>query len=63
MDILYAEGITSSNGVASMEFSFPMSSDEGYMESLDQNDHPMWSVPYYYILMREEYRLGEVLYQ
>ncbi|CAI9104422.1 OLC1v1003090C1 [Oldenlandia corymbosa var. corymbosa] len=38
MDILYAEGITSSNGVASMEFSFPVSSSEGYMESVDQTD-------------------------
>ncbi|KAL0334790.1 UNVERIFIED_CONTAM: Extra-large guanine nucleotide-binding protein 1 [Sesamum radiatum] len=38
MDILYAEGITSSNGVASVDFSFPKSSQDGYMESSDQND-------------------------
>ncbi|XP_073312707.1 extra-large guanine nucleotide-binding protein 1-like [Primulina huaijiensis] len=38
MDILLAEGITASNGVASMEFSFPKSSQDEYMETLDQND-------------------------
>ncbi|XP_073118454.1 extra-large guanine nucleotide-binding protein 1-like [Henckelia pumila] len=38
MDILHAEGITASNGVASMEFSFPKSSQDEYMETFDQND-------------------------
>lgn len=41
MDILYSDGITSSNGVASMEFSLPNSSQDGYMESLDQNEPPI----------------------
>ncbi|KAH6812609.1 hypothetical protein C2S51_000264 [Perilla frutescens var. frutescens] len=41
MDILYSDGITSSNGVASVEFSLPKSSQDGYMESLDQNEPPM----------------------
>ncbi|CAI9769101.1 unnamed protein product [Fraxinus pennsylvanica] len=40
MDILYAEGIASSNGVASMDFSFPNSSSrDSYMEpAVDHND-------------------------
>lgn len=38
MDMLYADGITSSNGVSSMEFSYPTPSQEGYMEPVDQND-------------------------
>lgn len=41
LDILYSDGITSSNGVASMEFSLPNSSQDGYMESLDQNEPPI----------------------
>lgn len=44
MDLLYAEGITSSNGIASMEFSFPKSSQDSYMESSDQNDTSVRSV-------------------
>lgn len=41
MDILYAEGFASSNGVASMEFSFPMSSQDGYMEPTDRSEPVM----------------------
>ncbi|KAJ8572305.1 hypothetical protein K7X08_008816 [Anisodus acutangulus] len=35
MDKLYAEGITSSNGVACMDFSFPNPTQDGYMEIVD----------------------------
>ncbi|XP_060168322.1 extra-large guanine nucleotide-binding protein 1-like [Lycium barbarum] len=36
MDKLYAEGITSSNGVACMDFSFPNPPKDSYMEAVDQ---------------------------
>ncbi|KAM3377079.1 extra-large guanine nucleotide-binding protein 1 [Capsicum galapagoense] len=36
MDKLYAEGITSSNGVACMDFSFPNPTQDSYMEAVDQ---------------------------
>ncbi|XP_009590649.1 extra-large guanine nucleotide-binding protein 1-like [Nicotiana tomentosiformis] len=41
MDKLYAEGITSSNGVACMEFSFSNPSQHSYMEAVDQNSSSM----------------------
>lgn len=43
MDKLYAEGITSSNGVASMEFSFPNPTQDSYMETVDQHSSSMKS--------------------
>lgn len=36
MDKLYAEGITSSNGVVCMDFSFPNPTQDSYMEAVDQ---------------------------
>ncbi|KAL6963924.1 hypothetical protein U1Q18_034931 [Sarracenia purpurea var. burkii] len=41
MDILYAKGINSSNGLACMEFSFPKSTQDGFMDSADQDDSSM----------------------
>ncbi|KAL3618796.1 Extra-large guanine nucleotide-binding protein 2 [Castilleja foliolosa] len=41
MDILYAEGVTSSNAVVSMEFYFPEPSRDGYMESSNYNSPPI----------------------
>ncbi|KAK3021768.1 hypothetical protein RJ639_045090 [Escallonia herrerae] len=38
LDILSAEGITSSNGLACVEFSFPESTRDSFMDSADQND-------------------------
>lgn len=43
MDKLYAEGITSSNGVACMDFSFPNPTQDSYMEAVDQYSSSMRS--------------------
>lgn len=38
LDILYAEGVTSSNGMACVEFSFPQSAPEETMDTADLHD-------------------------
>ncbi|CAM8997582.1 unnamed protein product [Rhodiola kirilowii] len=37
-DILYAEGLTSSNGISSIEFTFPKSPSDGYLEASYKSD-------------------------
>ncbi|EPS66536.1 hypothetical protein M569_08237, partial [Genlisea aurea] len=53
-DILFAEGLSSSNGIASMKFSFPYSSEESYRES-DENDS---STRYYHLIRARQSNLG-----
>lgn len=41
VDILYADGISSSNGLTSMEFSVPIMQPNGYMEVIEHKNPPM----------------------
>lgn len=45
-DILYADGITSSNGLAHTDFEFPLSAYDATMDEADQHD-PLRFVPYH----------------
>ncbi|KAA8547277.1 hypothetical protein F0562_003859 [Nyssa sinensis] len=38
LDILYAEGVTSSNGLSCMDFSFPQSAPDDIIDTADQHD-------------------------
>lgn len=51
MDILYAEGITLSNSLASMEFSFPKSVDEDSLSKDFQHDPTLRSVLLIHIVL------------
>ncbi|KAK2665220.1 hypothetical protein Ddye_003794 [Dipteronia dyeriana] len=42
MDILYAEGVTSSNGLCSMEFSFPKSTQESFADAYTDQNNPLF---------------------
>ncbi|KAI6701253.1 hypothetical protein NL676_015577 [Syzygium grande] len=56
MDILYAKGITSSNGLASVEFSFPTPAKlDGYIDSTDQH----YSMMRYQLIRVHRRNLGE----
>ena len=54
MDILYAEGIASSNSIASVDFSFPKSVNDSFMGASDQDD-PLQRFAFLCIL----HRLGQ----
>ncbi|XP_061352524.1 extra-large guanine nucleotide-binding protein 1-like [Gastrolobium bilobum] len=55
LDILYAEGVTSSNGLACVEFSFPQSAPEETINTADLHD----SLVRYQLITIHAKRLGE----
>lgn len=55
MDILYAEGVTASNGLSCVDFSFPQFGPDDNNDSADQND----SLPRYQLIRLQAKGLGE----
>ena len=52
MDILYADGITSSNSLTCMEFSFPKSTQDDSLDPVYQHDSSLRSVlPFFSLII------------